>query len=94
MLDYVVDAPSNRSGAAVVTIAVADHPEIVLLDTRSSSDAPVNGGAGSRAVDSLLAPLAGQSGLTLEIGTTTTPDGAMAATAKAALAYACDSGVK
>jgi hypothetical protein len=93
-LDYVVDAPSNTSGAAVVTIAVADHPEIVLLDTRSISDAPAKGGTGSRAVDSLLGPLSGQSGLTLEIGTTTTPDGEMAATAKTALGYVCDSAAR
>jgi hypothetical protein len=89
-LDYVFDVPSNASGAAAVTVSVAGDPEVVLFDSRSAGDAPVHGGVGSRTVDALLGALSAQSALTLQIATTTTPDGAMAATAKVVLRFGCE----
>jgi hypothetical protein len=95
-LDYVVDAPADRSGVASVTIAVAGHPDFALLDVRSNDPSLVKGlvkgGAGSLNIEPLLGALSAQSDLTLQITTTTTPDGAMASTATAELSYACSSG--
>jgi hypothetical protein len=88
-LDYVIDAPANASGAAAVTISLSGHPEVVLVDTRTPGDAPAKGGAGSRDVEALLGALSTQPTLTLDIATSTTPDGAMAATAIASPSYDC-----
>jgi hypothetical protein len=87
-LETIVDAPANDSGAAAARIGVADHPEIVLFDSASSTSAQ---GAGSRDIGALLGDLSGHPALTLALTTTTTPDGTMAATAKAVLTYACGS---
>jgi hypothetical protein len=88
-LDYVVDAPANASGVAGVTVVVAGHPEIVLLDTQSGNASSVEKIAGSVSVAPLLGALVEQSEMALQITTTTTPDGAMAATAQATLSYDC-----
>ena len=90
-LDYVVDAPADRSGVASVTIGVAGHPDFTLLDV-SSDPSLVKGGAGSLNIEPMLGALSAQRDLALQITTTTTPDGAMAATATARLSYACSSG--
>jgi hypothetical protein len=91
-LDYVVDAPSNVSGASAATVGIAGHPDVVLLDTQSSDGVSAKVGAGSRTIESILGALSELPGLTLEIATTTTPDGSMAATVKAELGYTCSSG--
>ncbi len=88
-LDYSVDAPADASGDAAVTIALADHPDIVLLDTRANDGAPPKGGAGSRDVVALLGSFAAQSTLTLQVSTSTTPDGNLASTATLSAHYAC-----
>jgi hypothetical protein len=88
-IDYVIDAPSNPSGAAAVTIGVAEDPGIVLLDTRSMPDPGAERSTASQAVEALLGTLATQSTLMLEVTTTTTPDGAMAATATVNAVYDC-----
>jgi hypothetical protein len=89
MIDYEIDAPSNASGAAAVTIGVAEHPEVVLLDTRSANGPGAGKTAATRPVEAVLAGLASQSTLMLEITTTTTPDGEMAATATVTAVYDC-----
>jgi hypothetical protein len=86
-LDYVVDAPANASGSADATITVEGHPEIVLFATGSAGAA--SAGEGTVDLGPLLDVLANQAKLTLQISTTTTPDGALAATARATLKYAC-----
>lgn len=88
-LDYALDTPTNPSGVAAVTMSVAGHPELPLLDVSSIDLATDQGGAGSRNVGPLLGALAGQAELALQITTTTTPDGAMAATATGTLSYSC-----
>jgi hypothetical protein len=90
-IDYVLDAPADTSGGASVTISVADHPEFAPL-VSSSDPALIKGGAGSRNIEPLLGSLSTQPDLTLQITTTMTPDGAMAATGSAQLSYACGSG--
>jgi hypothetical protein len=91
-LDYSVDAPANASGAAPVTIALAEHPEVVLLDTRANDGVPQKGGAGSRDVQALLGPFSSDSTLILQVLTSTTPDGDLASTAKLSADYGCVSG--
>src|SRR5579864_867934 len=86
-LDYALDTPNNPSGVATVTMSVAGHPELALLDGSSTDPATVQGSAGSRNIETLLGALAGQPDLTLQITTTTTPDGTMAATATGTLSY-------
>jgi hypothetical protein len=83
-LDYVVDVPANASGATDVTISVAGHPELVLF-TPASADAS----AGSLDLERVLGAVGTQTDLTIQIATTSTPDGAMAATAQAQPKYAC-----
>ena len=94
-LDYVVDAPADRSGLASVTIGVAGHPDFALLDVSNDPSLVkglVKGGAGSLNIEPMLGALSAQRDLTLQITTTTTPDGAMAATATAKLSFACSPG--
>lgn len=87
ILDYVVDTPANASGAAAVTVSLADHPDVVLLDTSATDDAPAN--AGSLDLSSTLGSLSNQPTLTLAITTSTTPDGTLAATATVTPSYEC-----
>jgi hypothetical protein len=88
-LDYVVDAPGDASGPSAATIAVSGHPEIVLLDTTSRDGAHAAGGAGSRDMTTVLGSLSSQPALALDVTTSTTPDGDMAATATVSLHYEC-----
>jgi hypothetical protein len=88
-LDYVLDVPANASGSADVAITIAGHPELVLFTTRATGHASSEPGAGSVDLGTVLGALGNQGDLALEITTTTTPDGAMAATARATLTYAC-----
>jgi hypothetical protein len=87
-LDYVVDAPTNASGRSDVTITVAGHPELVLFTTQTQDVGAAEVRSGSLGLD-VLGALENQADLTLQITTTTTPDSAMAATARAAAKYAC-----
>jgi hypothetical protein len=88
-LDYLVDAPANKSGQTDVTISVAGHPELVLFTTRSAGTPSAEASAGSVDPGPVLGALRSQADVTLDIETTTTPDGVMAATARAELTYAC-----
>jgi hypothetical protein len=88
-IDYVIEVPSNASGASAVTIGVAEHPEIVLLDTHSADNPTGARSAASRSLEPLLGGLASESTLTLEVTTTTTPDGEMAATVVVNATYDC-----
>jgi hypothetical protein len=88
-LDYVVDVPANASGGADVAIAVAGNPQLVLF-TAGPTDHP--SAAGSVDLGPVLGALGTEANLTLQLVTTTTPDGAMAATARATAVYACDPG--
>jgi hypothetical protein len=88
-LDYTVDVPGNASGGADVAITVAGHPELVLFTAQSAGRGSTEHSAGSLDVGPELNALADQADLSLQIATTTTPDGAMAATAQATLKYSC-----
>jgi hypothetical protein len=89
-LDYVVDAPTDQSGSSAATITVADHREIVLVDTQSGSGGVHGrGGAGSRDLASVLGSLLNAPAIALDVTTSTTPDGDMASTAAVLLKYDC-----
>jgi hypothetical protein len=85
-LDYVVDVPANASGGSDVSIAVAGQPQLVLF-TAGPTD--VTSATGSVDLGPVLGTLGTEADLTLQFVTTTTPDGAMAATARGTLAYSC-----
>jgi hypothetical protein len=88
-LDYVVDVPANASGEADVAITIAGHPELVLF---TAGPTAASSAAGSIDLGPVLGTLGTAADLTLQFVTTTTPDGAMAATARGTLAYSCDPG--
>jgi len=87
-LDYVVDSPSDASGASGATFSPAGHAEITLFDTRAGGS-PASASAGSLDLESILGSLGAQPTLTLAITTSTTPDGRLAASVKVSPSFEC-----